>query len=123
MGTDLAGVVTAVGADVRSLGFEEAAFLPLVALTSRQAMLDIANIQPGHRSGPFPTIVCLCVRHLGKLTCLQPTSASHTGARGLPQLHIPVGVAVRRAKSAYKFCCAAAALAACAFGAAKEYTR
>nr|WP_295785984.1 hypothetical protein [Rhodoferax sp.] len=85
MGTDLAGVVTAVGADVRrftvgdavyarpnrlrigsfaeriavhedeaalkpqSLGFEEAASLPLVALTSRQAMLDIANIQPGHK--------------------------------------------------------------------------
>ncbi|MES2947608.1 MAG: alcohol dehydrogenase catalytic domain-containing protein [Pseudomonadota bacterium] len=85
MGTDLAGVVTAVGADVRrfavgdavyarpnrlrigsfaeriavhrdevaqkpqSLGFEEAASLPLVALTSRQAMWTLPTSSPGTR--------------------------------------------------------------------------
>ncbi len=119
MGTDLAGVVTAVGAEVQrfavgdavyarpnrlrigsfaeriavhedeaalkplSLSFEEAASLPLVALTSRQAMVDIANIQPGHKvlihagAGGVGTFAIQLAKHLGAYVCATASQAKH----------------------------------------------
>ncbi len=119
MGTDLAGVVTAVGSGVRrfcigdevyarpnrlhigsfaqriavhenevalkphSLSFEEAASLPLVALTSRQAMVDIANIQPGQKvlihagAGGVGTFAIQLAKHLGAYVCATASQAKH----------------------------------------------
>jgi NADPH:quinone reductase-like Zn-dependent oxidoreductase len=107
LGHDLAGVVTAVGADVRdfqvgddvysrprdqhigafaesiaidasdvalkptSLSFEEAAAVPLVALAAWQALVDLADVQPGQKvlvhagAGGLGSTVIQVAKHLG----------------------------------------------------------
>jgi alcohol dehydrogenase len=55
----------------KNLSFAEAASLPLVALTSRQALVDIANIKPGQRvlvhagSGGVGSIAIQLAKHMG----------------------------------------------------------
>lgn len=125
MGTDLAGVVTAVGCDVRrfcvgdevyarpnrlrigsfaeriavhedevalkpkSLTFEEAASIPLVGLTSLQAMLDIANIQRGHKvlihagAGGVGTFALQLAKHLGAYVVVTASQGKHELVRSL----------------------------------------
>jgi NADPH:quinone reductase-like Zn-dependent oxidoreductase len=107
LGHDLAGVITAVGAEVHgfkvgdeiyarprdkrigtfaetiaidaddvalkptSLSFEEAAAVPLVALAAWQALVDVANVQPGQKvlvhagAGGLGSTVIQVARHLG----------------------------------------------------------
>jgi NADPH:quinone reductase-like Zn-dependent oxidoreductase len=107
LGHDLAGVITAVGADVHgfkvgdeiysrprdrriggfaesiaidaddvalkptSLSFEEAAAVPLVALAAWQALVDVADVQPGQKilvhagAGGLGSTVIQVARHLG----------------------------------------------------------
>jgi NADPH:quinone reductase-like Zn-dependent oxidoreductase len=107
LGHDLAGVVTAVGADVRgfqvgdevyarprdrrigtfaesiavdaddvapkpaSLSFEESAAVPLVALASWQALVDVAEVQPGQKvlvhagAGGLGSTAVQVAKHLG----------------------------------------------------------
>jgi len=107
LGHDLAGVITAVGADVHgfkvgdeiysrprdrrigafaealaidaadvalkptSLSFEEAAAVPLVALAAWQALVDVANVQPGQKvlvhagAGGLGSTVIQVAKHLG----------------------------------------------------------
>ena len=54
-----------------SLSMEESAALPLVALTAWQALVDTANVQPGHKvlihagSGGVGTIAIQLAKHLG----------------------------------------------------------
>ncbi|MDP3653555.1 MAG: NADP-dependent oxidoreductase [Rhodoferax sp.] len=125
MGTDLAGVVTAVGREVsrfsvgdevyarpnrlrigsfaeriavhedevalkpKSLSFEEAASLPLVGLTSRQAMVDIANIKPGYKvlihagAGGVGTFAVQLAKHLGAYVAVTASQTKHELVRSL----------------------------------------
>jgi len=125
MGTDLAGVVTAVGRDVRrfavgdevyarpnrqrigsfaerisvhedeaalkpkSLTFEEAASIPLVGLTSRQAMIELGNIKPGHKilihagAGGVGTFAIQLAKHLGAHVATTASKAKHELVRSL----------------------------------------
>jgi NADPH:quinone reductase-like Zn-dependent oxidoreductase len=125
MGTDLAGVVIALGREVsrfavgdavyarpnrlrigsfaqriavhedeaahmpRSLGFADAASLPLVALTSRQAMVDIAGIRPGHKvlihagAGGIGTFAIQYAKHLGAHVAATASEPKHALLRSL----------------------------------------
>lgn len=125
MGTDLAGVVTAIGRDVRrftvgdevyarpnrlrigtfaeriavhedeaalkpkSLSFEEAASLPLVGLTSRQALMDLAGVKPGHRvlihagAGGVGTFAVQLAKHLGAYVATTASAPKHALLKSL----------------------------------------
>lgn len=125
MGTDLAGLVTAVGSDVRrfvvgdeiyarpnrlrigsfaeriavhedeatlkptSLSFEEAASLPLVGLTSRQALIDLGKVQPGQKvlihagAGGVGTFAVQLAKHLGAYVCATASQGKHVLVRSL----------------------------------------
>jgi NADPH:quinone reductase-like Zn-dependent oxidoreductase len=125
MGTDLAGVVTAVGAEVsrfsvgdevyarphrlrigsfaeriavhedeaalkpKTLAFEAAASLPLVGLTARQAMLDIAQLKPGQKilihagAGGVGSFAVQLAKHLGAYVATTASQAKHDLLRSL----------------------------------------
>lgn len=125
MGTDLAGVVLAVGAEVtrfsvgdevyarpnrlrigsfaeriavhqdelalkpRSLSFEQAASLPLVSLTTRQAMVDIARLQAGQKvlihagAGGVGSFAVQFAKHLGAHVAATASGPKHGLLRSL----------------------------------------
>ena len=66
-----------------SIGFEEAASLPLVALTSWQALVELGNVQPGQKvlihagTGGVGSIAIQLAKHLGATVA---TTASATNA-------------------------------------------
>lgn len=72
-----------------SLTFEEAASIPLVALTSRQAMIDVANIKPGHKvliqagAGGVGTFAIQLAKHLGAYVATTASKAKHELVRSL----------------------------------------
>ncbi|OKK21799.1 NADPH:quinone oxidoreductase [Streptomyces sp. CB00455] len=65
-----------------SLTMEEAASLPLVALTSWQALVERAHVQPGHKvlihagSGGVGTIAVQLAKHLGALVATTTSTAN-----------------------------------------------
>lgn len=119
MGTDLSGVVKAVGSEVsrfaigdeiyarpnrlrigsfaeriavhendaalkpKSLTFEEAASIPLVGLTTRQAMIDIADVKPGNRvlihagAGGVGTFAIQFAKYLGAYVAATASKPKH----------------------------------------------
>ena len=125
MGSDLAGVVTAVGPGVtrfvlgdavyarpnrlrigcfaeriavhedevavkpRSLSFEEAAAIPLVGLTSRQALIDMAGVQAGHKvlihagAGGVGTFAVQLAKHLGAYVATTASAPKHALLKSL----------------------------------------
>ncbi|WP_206099394.1 NADP-dependent oxidoreductase [Rheinheimera riviphila] len=66
-----------------SLSFEEAAAMPLVALTSLQAMVDLANIQPGQKvlihagAGGIGTFAVQLAKHLGAYVVATASKPKH----------------------------------------------
>lgn len=73
---------TAIALKPNNLTFEEAAAVPLVGLTSYQALHDIMQVQPGQKvliqggSGGIGTIAIQIAKHLGA-TVATTTSAKH----------------------------------------------
>ncbi len=73
----------------QSLTFEDAASIPLVGLTSLQAMVDIANIKPGHKvlihagAGGVGTFAVQLAKHLGAYVCATASQPKHELVRSL----------------------------------------
>lgn len=73
----------------QSLSFEEAASIPLVGLTSRQAMVDVAGIQPGNKvlihagAGGVGTFAVQLAKHLGAYVAVTASQTKHALVRSL----------------------------------------
>lgn len=73
----------------KSLTFEEAASIPLVGLTSRQAMIDLANLKPGKKvlihagAGGVGTFAVQLAKHLGAYVATTASAAKHELVRSL----------------------------------------
>lgn len=73
----------------KSLTFEESASLPLVALTSLQALVDIARVRPGHKvlihagAGGVGTFAIQLARHLGAHVTTTASQPKHELVRSL----------------------------------------
>lgn len=71
------------------LSFTDAASLPLVALTAWQALVEIADVQPGQRvlihagSGGVGTVAIQLAKHLGAVVATTAGAANHEWVRSL----------------------------------------
>lgn len=73
----------------RSISLEEAAGLPLVALTSWQALIEIGNVQPGQRvlihagAGGVGTVAIQLAKHLGATVATTASASNADFVRSL----------------------------------------
>lgn len=92
MGTFAEQIIVAeddLGLMPASLGFNEAASLPLVSLTAWQALVEIARVRPGQRvlihagSGGVGTVAVQLAKHLGAFVATTASTANAEFLRGL----------------------------------------
>lgn len=73
----------------KSLNFEEAASIPLVGLTTLQAMQEIAKVKPGHKvfiqagAGGIGTFAIQLAKHLGAYVAVTASKGKHDLVRSL----------------------------------------